>query len=157
MISVGSGNSGFREPNQLHADKQANVISTKTLNLYAHSSLPRHERITQRHSLCTDQSSWATRSLAPLRTPALEAAPVAEILRNCIARQFERPLKSLLQGPRAEERAAMILTLIAGFILMRKVIGIKALTDVDGSLSREVKLMFQRLIDSSASGVSPRQ
>jgi AcrR family transcriptional regulator len=82
----------------------------------------------------------------------LNSAPnprAAEILRNCIARQFERPLKSLLQGSRAEERAAMILTLIAGFILMRKVIGIKALSDVDGSLSREVKMMFQRLIDSS--------
>jgi AcrR family transcriptional regulator len=35
----------------------------------------------------------------------LNSAPnprAAEILRNCIARQFERPLKSLLQGSRAE-------------------------------------------------------
>jgi hypothetical protein len=34
MISVGSGNGGdLREPNQLQADKQAKVISTKILTL----------------------------------------------------------------------------------------------------------------------------
>jgi AcrR family transcriptional regulator len=88
----------------------------------------------------------------------LNSAPnprAAEILRNCIARQFERPLKSLLQGPRADERAAMILALVAGFILMRKVIGMKALSDVDGSLSAELKLMFQRLIENAASMARP--
>ena len=72
----------------------------------------------------------------------LNSAPnprAAEILRSCIARQFERPLKSLLQGPRADERAAMILALVAGFILMRKVIGMKALADVEGTLSIELE------------------
>jgi AcrR family transcriptional regulator len=91
----------------------------------------------------------------------LRSAPnprAAEILRESIARQFERPLKSLLQGPRAGERAAMILTLIAGFQLMRKVICTKALSEANrGSLSGELKMMFQRLIDSSASGESPRR
>jgi hypothetical protein len=48
MISVGSGNRGVREPNQLQAVKQANVISTKTFNLYAHALLRKHERIMQR-------------------------------------------------------------------------------------------------------------
>jgi hypothetical protein len=46
----------------------------------------------------------------------------------------------------------MILALIAGFILMRKVIGLRALSDVEGTLSRELKMMFQRLIDSSGNG-----
>jgi len=35
MISVGSGSSCLLEPNQLQADRQANVISTKTFNRYA--------------------------------------------------------------------------------------------------------------------------
>ncbi|MEA3135086.1 MAG: hypothetical protein QOG17_2932 [Gammaproteobacteria bacterium] len=47
MISVGSGNCTFLEVNQLQADKQANVTSTKTLNRYSHASLRRHQRITQ--------------------------------------------------------------------------------------------------------------
>jgi len=90
----------------------------------------------------------------------LNSAPnprAAEILRSCIARQFERPLKSLLQGPRADERAAMILALTAGFILMRKVIGMKALADVEGTLSAELKMMFQRLIDNATGGESSRR
>jgi AcrR family transcriptional regulator len=90
----------------------------------------------------------------------LRSAPnarAAEILRDCIARQFERPLKSLLQGPRARERAAMILALIAGFLLMRKVIDSKALSAANGgSLSGELKRLFQRLIDGSAAEESPR-
>jgi AcrR family transcriptional regulator len=91
----------------------------------------------------------------------LRSAPnlrAAEILRDSIGRQFERPLKSLLQGPRARERAAMILALIAGFMLMRKVIGSNALSAANGgSLSGELKVMFQQLIDSSASDESPRR
>jgi AcrR family transcriptional regulator len=90
----------------------------------------------------------------------LRSAPnprAAEILRDIIARQFERPLKSLLQGSRAGERAAMILALILGLLLMRRVIGSKALSDTNGaSLSGEAKTMFQRLIDSSAGDESPR-
>jgi hypothetical protein len=81
----------------------------------------------------------------------------AEILRDTIARQFERPLKSLLQGPRAGERAAMILALILGFLLTRKVIRSQALSDANGHrLSEEFRMMFQRLIDRSASVGSPR-
>jgi hypothetical protein len=71
----------------------------------------------------------------------LRSAPnprAAEILRDSIARHFERPLRSLLPGPKAGERAALILALIAGFQLMRKIIGSKALADANGaSLSGE--------------------
>jgi hypothetical protein len=35
MISVGSGTCVFLEENQLQADRQANVASTKTLNRYS--------------------------------------------------------------------------------------------------------------------------
>jgi AcrR family transcriptional regulator len=89
----------------------------------------------------------------------LRSAPnprAAEILRESIARHFERPLKALLRGPKASERAAMILALIAGFQLMRKVIGSKALSDANGaSLSRDLNTMFERLVGSAASGESP--
>jgi hypothetical protein len=37
MSSVCSGNGAFRAPNQLQADKPANVSSTKTLNRFAHA------------------------------------------------------------------------------------------------------------------------
>jgi hypothetical protein len=51
----------------------------------------------------------------------------------------------------------MILALIAGCILMRKVIGMKALSDADEGLSAELKMIFQRLIENSASGESSRR
>jgi AcrR family transcriptional regulator len=67
----------------------------------------------------------------------LRSAPnprAAEILRESIARQFERPLRASLRGPKASERAAMILALIAGILLMRQVIGSKALADATSSM-----------------------
>jgi len=89
----------------------------------------------------------------------LRSAPnprAAEILRESIARRFERPLTAALQGPKASQRAAMILAVILGFQLMRKVIGIKALADANAvSLSSDLETMFQRLIDSSAGRKSP--
>jgi Tetracyclin repressor-like, C-terminal domain len=80
----------------------------------------------------------------------LRSAPnprAAEIMRDCIARRIEGPMKSLLQGPRAGARAAMIIALMAGFLLMHRVIGNTALSDTNGELSAELKLMFQRLIE----------
>jgi AcrR family transcriptional regulator len=60
-------------------------------------------------------------------------------------------------GSKQEERAAMILALILGFLLTRKVIRRQALSDANGHrLSEEFRMMFQRLIDSSASVGSPR-
>jgi AcrR family transcriptional regulator len=90
----------------------------------------------------------------------LRSAPnprAAEILRESIARHYEQPLRDLLQGPKAGQRAAMILALIVGFALWRKILGSKALADASvASLSGELATMFQRLIDSSAGGESGR-
>jgi AcrR family transcriptional regulator len=84
----------------------------------------------------------------------LRSAPnprAAEILRDSIARHFERPLKASLHGPRASERAAVMLALTAGLQLIRKVIGSKALADADNaSLFDDLAAMFQRLIDRPA-------
>jgi len=81
----------------------------------------------------------------------LRSAPnprAAEILRENIARHIERPLKASLPGPNASERAAMILALVVGFQLFRKVIGSKALVHASrASLSRHLMAMIQQLID----------
>jgi hypothetical protein len=83
----------------------------------------------------------------------LRSAPhprAAEILRESIARHFERPLKSLLAGPRAGERAAMILAIIAGLQLFRKVIVSKSLTEgTRAGLYANIEATFQRLIDGN--------
>jgi AcrR family transcriptional regulator len=81
----------------------------------------------------------------------LRSAPnprAAAILRDSIARHFERPLKASLHGPRAGERAAVMIALAAGLQLLRKVIGSKALANADNvSLFDDLAAMFQRLID----------
>src|ERR1700733_2738644 len=84
----------------------------------------------------------------------LRSAPnprAAEILRDNIARHCERPLKSFMRGPKRGERAAIVLALIVGLQLFHKVIGNKALADANGaSLSGDLELMLERLIDTSA-------
>jgi AcrR family transcriptional regulator len=86
----------------------------------------------------------------------LRSAPnprAAEILRDNIARYFERPMKASLSGPNGSERAAMILALIVGFKLFHKVIGSKGLVHASrASLSRRLTMTLQGLIDSSSSG-----
>jgi AcrR family transcriptional regulator len=79
----------------------------------------------------------------------------AEILRESIARHIERPLKASLRGPKASERAAMILALVVGFQLFRKVIGSKALAHASrAGLSRHLTTTLQGLIDSPRSGAA---
>lgn len=89
----------------------------------------------------------------------LRSAPnprAAEILRDSIALHFERPLKSSLSGPRAGERAAMILAVTMGLSLYRNVIGSKALADADAAcLSPDLHAVFRRLIDSPAGRERP--
>ena len=89
----------------------------------------------------------------------LRSAPnprAAEILRKSIAQHFERRLKASLPGPDASERAAMILALVVGFQLFRKVIGTKALVHANqASLSRRLATIIQQLIDSPPSGATP--
>jgi hypothetical protein len=80
----------------------------------------------------------------------------ADILRDGLARHCERPLKALLQGPRASERAAMILALATGFHFFRKVIGTRALADASGAgLFDDLAAMFQSLIDGPAARPPP--
>ena len=84
----------------------------------------------------------------------LRSAPnprAAEILRDSIARHFERPLQASLRGPRPGERAGMILAVCMGLSLFRTVIGSKALTEANvASLSGDLSSLFQGLIAASA-------
>jgi AcrR family transcriptional regulator len=89
----------------------------------------------------------------------LRSAPnprAADILRDGLARHFERPLTALLQGPRASERAAMIFALATGFAFYRRVIGAKALADASGaSLFDDLAAIFQSLINEPAARPAP--
>jgi AcrR family transcriptional regulator len=89
----------------------------------------------------------------------LRSAPnprAAEILRETIASHFERPLTSVLRGPRAAERAAMILAVMMGVSLSRKVLGNQALVGANpASLRGDLNKMFRVLIDSGVSRASP--
>jgi len=68
-------------------------------------------------------------------------------LRESIERHFEKPLAALLVGVMARERAALFLSIIAGFQVMRQVIGISALAEADATaLSRRLADLFQILI-----------
>jgi AcrR family transcriptional regulator len=91
----------------------------------------------------------------------LRSAPnprAAEILRENIARHLERPLKTSLPGRNASERAAMILALVVGFQLFRKVIGSKALVHASrASLSLHLTTALQGLIDSPPDGAARRK
>jgi AcrR family transcriptional regulator len=89
----------------------------------------------------------------------LRSAPnprAATILRDSIARHFERPLQTFLPGPKASERAALIIAVMAGFQLLHGVIGSKALSDARrASLAGDLKTVFQLLIDGAARGAPP--
>jgi AcrR family transcriptional regulator len=111
-----------------------------------------------------DSSTLATRLAARVMSKTepidallliLRSAPnprAAEILRDGIARHFERPMKASLSGPNGSERAAMILALIVGFKLFHKVIGSKGLVHASrASLSRRLTMTLQGFIDSSSS------
>lgn len=54
-----------------------------------------------------------------------------EILRDVIERHGERPLAARLPGPHREGRAALLIALSLGVLLMRDILGAKALTDDD--------------------------
>jgi AcrR family transcriptional regulator len=67
--------------------------------------------------------------LLMLRSASNPAA--AEIVRLGIEKHVGQHLSDLLEGPRAAERAMVAVSLIAGFWLMRSVIGTSALTRAD--------------------------
>jgi AcrR family transcriptional regulator len=128
---------------------------------FADSTLFEGERTECANRLATKITTSADANAAPSDAflLLLRSAPnprAAEILRDSIALHFEAPLRALLPGRKAGQRAALILAVLIGVQLMRKVIGSKALADVSGNLHAELKIIFQRLIDGTAAGGSSR-
>ncbi|QRP44962.1 TetR/AcrR family transcriptional regulator [Amycolatopsis sp. FDAARGOS 1241] len=82
----------------------------------------------------------------------LRSAPnprAAEILRVGIEKHVERHVYDVVPGTRGTERAAIALSLIAGFWLMRKVIGSTALNEADEpALVATLEGLFRVLLDA---------
>jgi AcrR family transcriptional regulator len=91
--------------------------------------------------------------LLALRSASNERTAV--IIRECIQRHFEGPLRTRLEGQRTAERAALLLAVLAGFQLMRRIIRADALANGDSAfLEAQLTQLFQVLISGQASAVS---
>jgi len=97
-------------------------------------------------SVPTMTGDWATQLLTQSQAPrqadgflltlrSTSNPKAVEILRNCIERNYERGLAADLGGEHAHGRAALLIAITAGVLLMREVLGNAALTSAD---AREV-------------------
>jgi AcrR family transcriptional regulator len=83
--------------------------------------------------------------LLVLRSASNDRAAV--IIRESIQRNFERPLRTRLEGQGIAERAALLLAILAGFQLMRRIIRIDGLSEGDSIfLEAQLTQLFQVLI-----------
>ena len=75
---------------------------------------------------------------------AIDAAPVS---RAQIAKRHFRTLETTLSGPNSHERAALILSLVAGVQLMRQTLRLPALTTAKpGTLTELLTPLFKQLL-----------
>lgn len=80
------------------------------------------------------------------------SARAAEIGRAEIEKRYTRVLAPALGGAQARERAAVMISLIAGFQVMRQMIGLPALTEAKPkALARLMAPLFQRLMEGAGS------
>ncbi len=74
--------------------------------------------------------------------------PAARIGRSQIERHYQKTLTAALRGDLAAERAALVLALVAGFQVMRQMIGLSALADAEPrDLIELLAPLFQRLVE----------
>jgi len=72
----------------------------------------------------------------------------AEIGRRQIEKRHHKALTAALKGEHAAERAAVMLSLIAGVQFMRQMVGLKALTKVDPDVLRQILTpVIQQLVE----------
>jgi AcrR family transcriptional regulator len=72
----------------------------------------------------------------------------AEIGRKQIQRHHQKVMTSVLSGALAPQRAALVLSLIAGFQVMRQMIGLSALADAEPkALVKILGPVFQQLVE----------
>ena len=81
----------------------------------------------------------------------------AEIGREQIERGHQKAMTAALGGDLAPQRAALVLSLVAGFQVMRQMIGLSALTDAKPEdLAKILGPVFQQLIDGEQPGSGKR-
>ena len=81
----------------------------------------------------------------------------AEIAREQIERHHYQTTADALRGPHAAERAALLLSMIAGFQVMRQMIGLKALAQAEPkALAKILGQVFQLLIEGERGLKRPR-
>jgi AcrR family transcriptional regulator len=86
-----------------------------------------------------------------LRSASSERA--AEIGREQIENHHQRLIASALSGDLAPQRAAVVLSLVAGFQIMRQMIGLSPLTEADPkALVKVLGPVFEQLIKGERSG-----
>jgi hypothetical protein len=91
--------------------------------------------------------------LLALRSASNDRA--ASIIRESIERHFERPLRTRFEGARIAERAALLLAVLAGFQLLRRIIRTDALANGDSAfLEAQLTQFFQLLISGQALAAS---
>jgi len=77
------------------------------------------------------------------------SARAAEIGRAEIEKRYQKILAPALGGPDAQQRAAILISLVAGFQIMRQMIGLSALTRANSkTLLKLLTPLFQQLVDS---------
>lgn len=81
----------------------------------------------------------------------------AELGREQIEKGHHRTMAAALGGPHAPERAALVLALVAGFQMMRQVMGLTALAKADPEvLVGLLAPLFRQLIDGTTKDAPPK-
>jgi len=82
----------------------------------------------------------------------------AEIGRVQIEQQYHRQLTAALRGKLAPQRAALVLSLVAGVQVMRQMIGLSALAEAKpAALIRILAPIFQQLVDGERPAIDSGQ
>ena len=82
--------------------------------------------------------------------------PAADIGREQIERHYHRILTAALDGDLAPQRAGVILAVVAGFQVMRQLMGLSALAGADpGDLARILEPLFRQLLQAPPKGRRP--
>jgi len=83
---------------------------------------------------------------------SLSSKRAGAIQREQIESHHQRAMTAAIRGAMAPQRAALVLSLIAGFQVMRQMIGLSALAEADSkALKKILGPLFQFLIDGRAS------
>ncbi|HEX3447822.1 MAG TPA: TetR family transcriptional regulator [Isosphaeraceae bacterium] len=137
----------FGSKEQLFAEVVDNMQSTKSI-LTGHAGTLGQEAAA---ALAATPARGLDGFLLLLRSSSNPQA--VTIIHDAIERNFQAPLAAMLPGANAGERAAVLLSIIAGIQLMRQVFRLDALAlespEAQSVLARELEALFDQLIRRS--------